>query len=51
MLWDRKHLFGYVETIQLTLGVTDKVCYATKPVLVVSDKSRHKPVSSATETS
>ena len=25
MPWDRKRLLGYVETIQLILGVTDKV--------------------------
>ena len=24
MLWDRKCLLGYVETIQLILGMTDK---------------------------
>ena len=24
---DRKRLLGYVETIQLILGVTDKYCY------------------------
>ena len=27
MLWDRKRLLGYVETIQLILGVTDKLFY------------------------
>ena len=26
MQWDRKRLLGYVETIQLILGVTDKHC-------------------------
>ena len=25
MPWDRKRLLGYVETIQLILGVTDKI--------------------------
>ena len=29
MPWDRKRLLGYVETIQLILGVTDKVFYCT----------------------
>ena len=29
MPWDRKRLLGYVETIQLILGVTDKVWYNT----------------------
>ena len=27
MPWDRKRLLGHVETIQLILGVTDKVGY------------------------
>ena len=27
MPWDRKRLLGYVETIQLILGVTDKFKY------------------------
>ena len=27
MLWDRKRLLGYDETIQLVLGVTDKTTY------------------------
>ena len=27
MPWDRKRLLGYVETIQLILGVTDKYLY------------------------
>ena len=27
MPWDRKRLLGYVETIQLILGVTDKMKY------------------------
>ena len=27
MTWDRKRLLGYVETIQLILGVTDKLSY------------------------
>ena len=27
MPWDRKRLLGYVETIQLILGVTDKRWY------------------------
>ena len=27
MPWDRKRLLGYVETIQLVLGVTDKIDY------------------------
>ena len=27
MPWDRKRLLGYVETIQLILGVTDKYQY------------------------
>ena len=27
MPWDRKRLLGYVETIQLILGVTDKAKY------------------------
>ena len=27
MPWDRKRLLGYVETIQLLLGGTDKLCY------------------------
>ena len=27
MPWDRKRLLGYVETIQLILGVTDKNAY------------------------
>ena len=27
MPWDRKRLLGYVETIQLILGVTDKHKY------------------------
>ena len=27
MPWDRKRLLGYVETIQLILGVTDKILY------------------------
>ena len=27
MPWDRKRLLGYVETIQLILGVTDKAYY------------------------
>ena len=27
MPWDRKHLLGYVETIQLILGVTDNLTY------------------------
>ena len=29
MPWDRKRLLGYVETIQLILGVTDKSNYHT----------------------
>ena len=28
MPWDRKRLLGYVETIQLILGVTDKYEYS-----------------------
>ena len=28
MPWDRKRLLGYVETIQLVLGVTDKGFYS-----------------------
>ena len=27
MPWDRKRLLGYIETIQLILGVTDKDTY------------------------
>ena len=30
MPWDRKRLLGYVETIQLILGVTDKSWYRNK---------------------
>ena len=30
MLWDRKRLLDYVETIQLILEVTDKMWYAPK---------------------
>ena len=35
MLWDRKRLLGYVETIQLILRVTDKQKYSvgTEPYL------------------
>ena len=29
MLWDRKSLLGYVETIQLIVGVTDKASFKT----------------------
>ena len=29
MPWDRKRLLGYVETIQLILGVTDKAWFAS----------------------
>ena len=36
MPWDRKRLLGYVETIQLILGVTDKICYMTKTMTQVS---------------
>ena len=31
MPWDRKHLLGYVETIQLILGATDKKKYRHSP--------------------
>ena len=31
MPWDRKRLLGHVETIQLILGVTDKIKYHTLP--------------------
>ena len=31
MPWDRKRLLGYVETIQLILGVTDKIKYHNWP--------------------
>ena len=34
MPWDRKSLFGYVETIQLILGVTDKRYYISACVLL-----------------
>ena len=27
MPWDRKRLLGYVETIQLIVGVTDNIIY------------------------
>ena len=41
MPWDRKRLLGYVETIQLILGVTDKHAYKDpsweKPVLGITD--------------
>ena len=30
MPWDRKRLLGYVETIQLILGVTDKCQYVSQ---------------------
>ena len=30
MPWDRKRLLGYVETIQLILGMTDKNLYGQK---------------------
>ena len=34
MSWDRKRLLGYVETIQLILGVADKShCRATEETL------------------
>ena len=33
MLWDRKCLLGYVETMQLILGVTDKDSYQIAPGL------------------
>ena len=38
MLWDRKRLLGYVETIQLILGMTDKDKYSdtNKHVLVLT---------------
>ena len=36
MPWDRKRLLGYVETIQLILGVTDKFNY------IVSIRSHKK---------
>ena len=31
MPWDRKRLLGYVETIQLILGVTDLNTYILNP--------------------
>ena len=33
MPWDRKRLLGYVETIQLILGVTDKANSDVKGIL------------------
>ena len=34
MPWDRKRLLGYVETIQLILGVTDKYVYLKQSLLL-----------------
>ena len=34
MPWDRKRLLGYVETIQLLLGVTDKCAYKLLSVII-----------------
>ena len=34
MPWDRNVFLGYVETIQLILGVTDKVCYWVNLVIL-----------------
>ena len=38
MPWDRKRLLGYVETIQLILGVTDKIIYSAYVELLFYEK-------------
>ena len=49
MPWDRKRLLGYVETIQLILGVTDKICFdSTKHTLNVWLRNKNINVNART---
>ena len=41
MPWDRKRLLGYVETIQLILGVTDKSIYQNPSSMVPTQGYRY----------
>ena len=43
MLWDRKRLLGYVEIIQLILGVTDKYKYMHNSSLEMSMNGPYIP--------
>ena len=49
MPWDRKRLLGYVETIQLILGVTDKTKYQYQKLQIFFFLTLQAPITTAAD--